>query len=251
MSRKDDDKAALKPLQQRLSLIQQAMGRAGRSAVIVFEGPDAAGKGGIIRRLGWCLDPRWLQVWPISAPDSNEQRQHWLQRFWTRMPPAGVWAVFDRSWYGRVLVERVEGFASPAQWERAYEEINQFESVLMQEHLQLIKVWLDISPETQLRRFAERLEDPAKRWKLTDEDLRNRERWGDYDVARRDMIERTSTATARWHCIEADDKHAARRRCFELLVEELGRDLDLTPPAPSTAIASYIRKATGKRRHEK
>lgn len=245
---KQEDKTALKPLQQQLSLIHQAMGRQGRSAVIVFEGPDAAGKGGIIRRLGWCLDPRWLQVWPISAPDNRESSQHWLQRFWTRMPEAGTWAVFDRSWYGRVLVERVEGFATPAQWQRAFEEINEFERVLVREHIQLIKVWLDISAETQLRRFAKRLDDPAKRWKLTTEDLRNRERWADYEAAQEEMIERTSTDAARWHRIDANDKHAARRRCFELLVAELGRGLDLTPPAPAAAIANYIREAVGQRR---
>ncbi|MBL1379358.1 polyphosphate kinase 2 family protein [Zobellella iuensis] len=238
---KQQHKEELKPLQKQLALIHQAMGRQGRSAVIVLEGPDAAGKGGIIRRLAWCLDPRWLSVWPIAAPDAREREQHWLQRFWQRLPSQGRWAVFDRSWYGRVLVERVEGFAEPDAWKRAYREINEFERTITAEHVRLVKIWLDISADTQLDRFQARYRDPAKQWKLTPEDLRNRAKWQDYRQARDEMLERTHSEVAPWHRIDANSKHQARMSCFRLLIEELGQGLDLAPPPPAADIRTYFK----------
>ncbi|MCT6701316.1 polyphosphate kinase 2 family protein [Rheinheimera sp. 4Y26] len=225
-----DKKAELTALQHQLALLQQAMGRQQQSVVIVLEGPDAAGKGGIIRRIGWCLDPRWLHVWPISAPDESERQQHWLQRFWQRLPQHGHWAVFDRSWYGRVLVERVEGFCDEAAWQRAYRQINEFELCLQQEGIRIIKIWLDISAEEQLNRFRARFEEPAKSWKLTAEDLRNRARWGDYQQAKQQMLDLTSTAHAPWHLIDGNDKQQARLDCFNLLLTELRPGIDLTLP---------------------
>ncbi|PSJ41300.1 AMP phosphotransferase [Zobellella taiwanensis] len=239
---KQKNKEELKPLQKQLAQIHQAMGRQGQSAVIVLEGPDAAGKGGIIRRLAWCLDPRWLSVWPIAAPDAREREQHWLQRFWQRLPSQGRWAVFDRSWYGRVLVERVEGFAEPQAWQRAYREINEFERSITAEHIRLVKIWLDIGEDTQLARFQARFDDPAKQWKLTAEDLRNRARWQDYQQARDQMLELTHTEGAPWHRIDANNKHQARMNSFRLLIDQLGKNLDLTPPKPAPDIAHFFGK---------
>ncbi len=230
----------LKDLQYRLNLIHQAMGRQGRSAVIVLEGQDASGKGGLIRRLAWCLDPRWIQVWPISAPDEHERREHWLQRFWRRVPRQGRWAVFDRSWYGRVLVERVERLTPRDSWQRAYREINEFEQTLTEEHIKLVKIWLDVSPEKQLERFEKRFDNPAKQWKLTREDLRNRERREDYQQAQQDMFNLTNTAQAPWHRIDGDHKSRARVACFQLLVDRLGDGLDLEPPPLDPQIRDWF-----------
>lgn len=235
-----DAKTQLKELQQQLALVQQAMGRQHKSAIIVLEGPDAAGKGGIVRRLGWCLDPRWLHVHPIGAPSESEKNEHWLQRFWRLVPAQGELAVFDRSWYGRVLVERVEQFCEPAAWQRAYPQINDFERILTEENIRLIKIFLDISEQTQYERLAERFVDPSKNWKLTLEDLRNRARWQDYQRATQEMIEQTSTNIAPWHLIDANDKHLARLSVFNLLLNELSRDLDLSLPAPDPSIIAYF-----------
>jgi len=226
--------------QRQLALLQQAMGRQQKPAILVLEGADTAGKGGIIRRLGWCLDPRWLHVWPTSAPDEHERQQHWLQRFWHNIPQAGHFAVFDRSWYGRVLVERVEGYASQAQWQRAYSQINQFEQCLTDEGFALVKVWLDISPDTQLKRFQERLADPAKRWKLTAEDIRNRRHADAYQAAVKDMLASTHSAAAPWHVIDGNDKHQARLEVFDLLLQRLSVGVDLTPPAAPAEVVSYL-----------
>lgn len=227
-------------LQHQIVLLQQAMGRQQRAAIIVLEGPDAAGKGGVIRRLGWCLDPRWLHVWPTNAPSEQERQQHWLQRFWQRMPQYGHWAVFDRSWYGRVLVERVERLIDEPVWQRAYAQINAFEHSLQQEGVVLVKIWLDINADTQLRRFEERYRNPAKQWKLTAEDIRNRARWDDYEQARDDMFTRTSNAGAPWHLIDANDKHQARLAVFQLLQREFSKDLTVSPPAPPQAVVDFF-----------
>lgn len=235
-----DADAQLALLQHQLVLLQQAMGRQQRGAVIVLEGPDAAGKGGIIRRLGWCLDPRWLHVWPTNAPNEPECSQHWLQRFWQRLPQHGHWAVFDRSWYGRVLVERVEQLVDEPVWQRAYGQINSFEQTLQQEGFVLVKIWLEISAQTQLKRFTERYQDPAKQWKLTAEDLRNRARWDDYVVARDEMFAQTSTAAAPWHQIDANDKHQARLAVFALLQREFSKDLTMTPPVLPAAVTAFF-----------
>lgn len=235
-----DKKAELVALQHQLALLQQAMGRQQQSSILVLEGPDAAGKGGLIRRIGWCLDPRWLHVWPISAPDAAEQQQHWLQRFWQRVPARGHFAIFDRSWYGRVLVERVEGFCPPAAWQRAYQQINQFEQCLLDEGIKLVKIWLDISEQEQLQRFRQRFEDPAKGWKLTAEDLRNRARWPDYQTARSEMLQHTSTKDAPWHLIDANQKQQARLDCFNLLLTQLRPGVDLTTPAQPEFLRQFF-----------
>lgn len=240
MDKKAQYEQLLATKQRQLALLQQAMGRQGKPAVVVLEGADTAGKGGIIRRLGWCLDPRWLHVWPTSAPDQHEQQQHWLQRFWQKLPERGHLAVFDRSWYGRVLVERVEGYASAAQWQRAYLQINQFEQCLTDEGFALVKIWLEISSDTQLKRFQERLQDPAKRWKLTGEDIRNRRHAEDYRSAVQDMLAYTNTAAAPWQVIDGNDKHQARLAVFELLINQLSQGVDMTQPQAPAEVIEYL-----------
>ncbi|MBM74572.1 MAG: AMP phosphotransferase [Proteobacteria bacterium] len=220
----------LKQLQEELPLIQQAFSREGQRGVVVFEGWDAAGKGGVIRRISWAMDPRTLRVWPIAAPDCREKKEHWLQRFWTRLPEEGAIAVFDRSWYGRVLVERVEGFASEKEWFRAYEEIRQFEQTLYEDGVKIIKFQLDITPQTQLERFKARLDDPTKRFKLTLEDFRNRAKWKDYEQANRDMVEQTHCEKAPWYVIDANNKKKARIKILEYLVQHFKTGLSLELP---------------------
>lgn len=230
----------LKELQEALNLLQQAMVRQRRSGIVVFEGWDAAGKGSVIRRIAWCLDPRTLRVRQIGAPNEAERRQHWLQRFWTGVPQSGEIALFDRSWYGRILVERVEGFAEEAAWQRAYDEIVAFERSLVDEGFRLVKLFLDITPETQLERFRSRFETPAKRWKLTEEDIRNRARRDDYARAYAEAFERTSIEGAPWHRVDMNDKLAGRIACFELILAELGRGVDIAPPDVPPAVATYF-----------
>src|SRR5512142_309227 len=167
-------------LQGRLHLLALEAYRQGRPIVMAFEGWDAAGKGGTIKRVAERLDPRDYIVWSIAAPEGEDKTHHYLYRFWRRLPPTGHIAIFDRTWYGRVLVERVEGFAKPDEWQRAYREINEFERDLTDFGTILFKFWLHISPEEELRRFKERENTPYKAWKLTDEDWRNREKWGQY-----------------------------------------------------------------------
>jgi polyphosphate kinase 2 (PPK2 family) len=187
----------------------------GPPVCVVFEGWDASGKGGAIKRLVMRLDPRHVRVRAFSAPTRDEQRHHWLWRFWPVLPGWGGMAVLDRSWYGRVLVERVEGFAEPDAWERAYAEIREFEAMLVAEGTILVKFWVHISDEEQLRRFERRKDDPLKAWKLTDEDWRNREQRKAYTEAVEDMLERTGTPQAPWHLIEGDSKRYARLRVVE------------------------------------
>lgn len=230
----------LKDRQQRLVLLQRAYARQGRSAVVVLEGCDAAGKGGIIRRIAWATDPRTLRVWSIGAPSGEERREHWMQRFWGRVPRSGEIAVFDRSWYGRVLVERVAGFTPEADWRRAYDEINRFERMLVDEGMRLVKLFLDITPETQLERFRDRYEDPAKRWKMTEEDLRNRGQWDDYVAAYRDMRTLCSPPEAPWETIAADDERHARIAAFDAILAVLGRDVDVEPPAVPPLVEAFF-----------
>jgi polyphosphate kinase 2 (PPK2 family) len=192
---------------------------------IVFEGWDAAGKGGAIKRLTAKMDPRGYVVWPIAAPTGDDKEHHYLYRFWRRLPEAGQIAIFDRSWYGRVLVERVEGFCSEVAWRRAYSEINQFERQLVDARTILIKFWLHISRQEQLRRFRERERTHYKSWKLTDDDWRNRGRWDDYLQATEDMLIKTSTHLAPWTVVEANNKPYARVKVLQTVVERLRRDL--------------------------
>lgn len=230
----------LKERERRLVLLQRAYARQGRSAVVVLEGWDAAGKGGVIRRIAWATDPRGLRVWSIGAPSGDERREHWLQRFWRRVPRSGEIAVFDRSWYGRVLVERVEELTDEPAWRRGYDEINRFERMLVDENIRLVKLFLDISMETQFERFRARYENPAKRWKLTEEDLRNRARWDSYVEAYRDMREHCSPPEAPWITIDANHKRTARIAAFDAILDAAGRGVDVEPPEAPPLVAAFF-----------
>ena len=221
----------LAELQRTLMQIQQAYLFSGDSGVIVFEGWDAAGKGGTIRRMSAMLDPRNFKVWPIGAPRPYYLDRHFLLRFMERLPPRGAITVFDRSWYGRVMVERVEELTPEERWRAAYREINDFEHMIAQDGTRLVKLFFHISPDEQLARFRKRLLDPMKRWKLTYEDFRNRGRWGDYSKAIDEMFAETSTAHAPWHVIPANDKKHARIAALRQIVRVLGQGIDLAPPA--------------------
>jgi polyphosphate kinase 2 (PPK2 family) len=216
-------------IQQRIRRIQQAYLKSGNSAAIVFEGWDAAGKGGTIRCMSAVLDPRGFKVWPIAAPRKYYLDRHYLARFFERLPPRGAISVFDRSWYGRVLVERVERLASAADWRRAYREINDFERALTDHGTRVIKIFLHISPEEQLRRFRDRVLDPTKRWKLSYEDFRNRKKWDAYAVATDDMFRETSTAHSPWHAIPANSKKFARVEALTVIAKRLAAGVDLSP----------------------
>jgi AMP-polyphosphate phosphotransferase len=200
-----------------------------RSSVLVFEGVDAGGKGGAIRRITSAVDARLYRTLSIAAPTDEEKAHHYLWRFWRHIPRAGRMTLFDRSWYGRVLVERVEGFAAPTEWRRAYAEINQFEEQLVENGVILFKFWLQISEEEQLRRFKAREETPYKRYKITDEDWRNREKWPLYRPAVNEMVVRTSTESAEWTLVEGDDKPFARIKVLRTLTAGLRTALSEDP----------------------
>jgi AMP-polyphosphate phosphotransferase len=229
---KDEYEKRLYKAQLQLLLIQRFLYEHRREAVLVFEGWDAAGKGGSIRRLCERLDPRGFVVHPIGAPTADEKDVHYLQRFWTRMPGPGRIGIFDRSWYGRVLVERVEGFAKKPDWKRAYDEINAFEKLLTNDGVPVIKFFLHISKKEQLKRFKEREQNPFKNWKITQEDYRNREKWDEYEDAIDDMFERTSTKHAPWIGVPANHKWFARVTVAEQAVKYLSRELGCTPKLP-------------------
>ena len=216
----------LTPLQNQLHLLGYQVYEQKRPVALVFEGWDAAGKGGAIKRLTGRLDPRGYVVYPIAAPAGDDKVRHYLYRFWRRLPEAGQIAIFDRSWYGRVLVERVEGFCPEAAWQRAYSEINQFERELLQFGAILFKFWTHISQTEQLRRFKERERTNYKAWKLTDEDWRNRGKWEDYERAVDDMLLKTSTHKAPWTVVEANDKLHARIKVLKTVVNKLKQELD-------------------------
>ena len=220
LSRGDYSKE-LESRQNQLTQLQRQAHQSGRSVVVVFEGWDAAGKGGAIRRLIQAVDVRQCRVIQIAAPSDEERSRHYLWRFWRRIPTDGHFVIFDRSWYGRVLVERVEGFASNEEWRRAYSEINRFEEQLHEHGMIVVKFWLHISAEEQLRRFREREATGYKRHKITDEDWRNREKWPDYERAVQDMVVRTSTHYAPWHLIPANDKRFARVTVLKTLCAQL------------------------------
>jgi polyphosphate kinase 2 (PPK2 family) len=192
-----------------------------RPVVLVFEGWDAAGKGGAIKRLTDVLDARDYRVHSVAAPTDEERAHHYLWRFWRRLGRAGTVTIFDRSWYGRVLVERVEGFATEAAWRRAYAEIRRFEENLVDDGQLVVKIWLHISSEMQLQRFQEREKTPWKQWKITEEDWRNREQWAAYEEAVDAMIERTSTRRCPWTLVGADDKYTARIRVIGTFADAL------------------------------
>lgn len=215
-------------LQVRLAQLGFQVYKQQRPVIIAFEGWDAAGKGGAIRRLTERLDPRGYVVHPISAPRGEDAEHHYLWRFWRRLPEAGQIAIFDRTWYGRVLVERIEGFCAEAEWRRAYREINEFERQLVDFGTIITKFWLHIGSDEQLRRFQERQQTPYKAWKLTDEDWRNREKWEQYRVAVEDMLVKTSTTVAPWTVVPANDKYYARVHVLQTVVDALERELDLS-----------------------
>ncbi|MBT0962906.1 polyphosphate:AMP phosphotransferase [Denitromonas iodatirespirans] len=218
---KEDYGRRLEKQQGRLALLTRRKEFAERALVLVFEGMDAAGKGGAIRRVTAALDTRQYQVVPIGAPTEEERAQPYLWRFWRHLPRRGKVVIFDRSWYGRVLVERVEGFCAEADWMRAYQEINDFEDQLADAGAVVVKFWLAISQDEQLARFEARAEAPHKRFKITDEDWRNRERWPEYARAVSDMIDRSSTEVSPWTLIEADNKRFARIKVLDTLCDRL------------------------------
>jgi polyphosphate:AMP phosphotransferase len=215
----------LEKYQGRLNRLQRKAQAKGVSTLMVFEGWDAAGKGGAIRRITGALDARSYQVNPIAAPTDEERAQHYLWRFWRQLSRAGKLTIFDRSWSGRVLVERVEGFATEQEWRRAYSEIGDFEEQLVEHGIVLIKYWVHITQDEQLRRFKEREKAHYKQWKLTDEDWRNRAKWPDYERAVNEMVERTSTRLAPWTLVEGNDKYFARLKVLKTACESLERAL--------------------------
>ena len=210
-----------------------------RPLIMVYEGWDAGGKGGNIKRITEKMDPRGYEVFPIAAPKGEDKTHHYLWRFWRRLkaPDEKQILIFDRSWYGRVMVERLEGFCTEEEWKRAYREINEFERQLVDFGTVLVKFWIQISKEEQLRRFEARREIPYKAWKLTDEDWRNREKWDLYEEAVNDMLLKTSTLTAPWTIVEGNCKWYARVKALKTLVDILSEELDFVPPDPMARAA--------------
>jgi polyphosphate kinase 2 (PPK2 family) len=240
LTRKEESRA-LDRAWERLTQLRLTLGgqlgrrELGPPVLVMFEGWDASGKGGAIKRLVAQIDPRHVRVVQFATPTADEKRHHFLWRFWPVLPGWGGMAVFDRSWYGRVLVERVEGFATREQWLRAYDEINGFERTLADEGMILVKLWLHISAEEQLKRFERRQRDPLKAWKLTEEDWRNRSRRAEYEQAVEDMLARTDQPYAPWHLIEADSKRYARVRVVETVIERIESGMaqwGMSPPPP-------------------
>ncbi len=237
----EEEKQGLKREGKRLAQLRLTLGgligdcEVGPPLVVVFEGWDASGKGGAIKRLTTPLDPRHVRVSQFAAPTPDEKRHHFLGRFWPALPGWGGMTVFDRSWYGRVLVERVEGFAGEEEWRRAYGEIDDFERSLAQEGAIVVKFWLHVSPEEQLKRFEARAGDPLKSWKLTDEDWRNRDKRPQYVEAVEEMLERTDQAHAPWHVVAGDSKRFARVEVVRLVNEEIEQGMRRAgqePPPP-------------------
>lgn len=242
-----DYDADLKALQERLSQIQAAYIVHGARAIIAVEGWDASGKGGVIQRLTGELDPRHYEVFPIAAPTTEEAERHFLWRFWTRLPGKGDIAVFDRSWYGRVLVERVEGYASEAEWRRGYDEINEFESQQRAFGTTIVKLFLHVTQAEQDARFAKRLDHPWKRWKTGKDDFRNRARRADYAKAYADMFAHTDTRWAPWQAIDANNKKAARIAALTYVADRLEAGVTMEPPAPDAEVIALAKAAFGYR----
>ena len=216
----------LKKLQVHLGELHNRLYRERIPVIITYEGWDAAGKGGNIKRVAGALDPRGYEVHPIASPEPHEKSRHYLWRFWTRLPKDGHIAIFDRTWYGRVMVERLEGFCSENDWKRAYNEINEFEKELHDWGAVILKFWVQIDKETQLKRFTERQNNPEKQWKITNEDWRNREKWDQYETAVNEMLKKTSTSYAPWHILESVDKKYARIKALKIIIKELEKVLD-------------------------
>ena len=219
-------KKELSYLQKKLGMLHNRLYRKRVPVIIVYEGWDAAGKGGNIKRLTGALDPRGYEVHPIASPEPHEKARHYLWRFWTRLPKDGHIAIFDRSWYGRVMVERLEGFCSENDWQRAFYEMNEFEQELHNWGAVILKFWVQIDKATQLERFTERQNTPSKQWKITDEDWRNREKWDLYEMAVDEMLQKTSTTYAPWHILESTDKKYARIKALRIVIEALEEALN-------------------------
>lgn len=240
-----DYDADLRLLQLRLARVQIAYREQGKTAIIACEGWDAAGKGGAIKRACAELDPRSLYVYPIGAPTTEEKAHHFLWRFWNRLPGAGEIAIFDRSWYGRVLVERVEGLCSETDVQRAYDEINEFEAQLAFNGIAVVKLFFHITQLEQDERLRDRLSQPWKRWKVNAEDFRNRARRDDYLAATADMFKLTDTHWAPWKAIDANDKQTARISALSHMAEQLEKKVSMDPPAIPADIAGLANKALG------
>ncbi|MBO7424913.1 MAG: polyphosphate:AMP phosphotransferase [Clostridiales bacterium] len=221
----EEYKEKLDELQDRLSDLHNRLYRKRVPLIIAYEGWDAAGKGGNIKRIAEALDPRGYEVHPIASPEPHEKSRHYLWRFWTRLPKDGHVAIFDRTWYGRVMVERIEGFCSENDWKRAYNEINEFEKELDDWGAVIIKFWVQIDKDTQLARFTDRQNTPEKQWKITDEDWRNREKWDVYEEAIDEMIAKTSTKFAPWYILESVDKKYARIKALQIIIDALEKKL--------------------------
>ena len=215
----------LKTLQKELGELHNRLYLKRIPVIITYEGWDAAGKGGNIKRITEALDPRGYEVNPIASPEPHEKARHYLWRFWTRLPKSGHIAIFDRTWYGRVMVERLEGFCSENDWKRAYNEMNEFEKELKDWGAVIIKFWVQIDKDTQFARFQERQNNPEKQWKITDEDWRNREKWDAYEVAVDEMLQKTSTVYAPWHVLESVDKKYARIKALKIVIREIEKAL--------------------------
>ena len=220
-----DYKAELKKAQKTLAKLHNKLYLSKRPLIIAYEGWYAAGKGGNIRRVAAALDPRGYEVIPVAAPDKTELAHHYLWRFWKNLPRTGHVAIFDRTWYGRVLVERIEGFCREDDWKRAYQEINEFEKELHDWGAILVKFWLHVDQDEQLARFMDRQNTPEKRWKITEEDWRNREKWSAYEIAVNDMFQMTSTEFAPWHIIESNDKRYGRIKALKTIIHAVESEL--------------------------
>jgi polyphosphate kinase 2 (PPK2 family) len=240
-------KRALDEAQTAMLEVEQAYQVGGRRGIVMFEGWDAGGKGGAIQRLTEKLDPRYVRVWAIGKPTPEEQGRHYLWRFWEKLPLPGHIGVFDRSWYGRVLVERVEGLIDKTTWRRAYREINEFEQMLTDDGIRLVKIFLHVSAEEQLKRLAERIADPLKHWKIEGSDIVNYARRVDYSAAIDEMFARTSTKKAPWHVVAGDHKWFARVAAVETAVGVLGKGLELGPPPVDKSVEGAARKLLGKK----
>jgi len=211
----------LEELDKKISKLHSKIYKKKIPFILAFEGWDAAGKGGAIKRVAYPLDPRGFKVIPVASPTAPEKNRHFLWRFYNKLPKTGHVHIFDRTWYGRVMVERLEGYCSENDWKRAYNEINEFEQDLSKEGTVVLKFWIQIDKDTQLARFTERQNTPSKQWKITDEDWRNREKWDDYEVAIDEMIAKTSTKFAPWHIIEAVDKRYARIKVMQIVADAM------------------------------
>jgi AMP-polyphosphate phosphotransferase len=240
---KGDYDKDLAGLQERLDHVLVAHIVHSRRSLIVCEGWDAAGKGGAIQRLTSGLDPRAFRVWPIKAPTAEEKARHFLWRFWTKLPGAGEIAIFDRSWYGRVLVERVEGFATEAEWRRGYDEINEFEAQQAYDGTTIVKLFFHVTQEVQDERLKARIEHPWKRWKVTAEDFRNRARRGDYLAAAQEMFAHTDTPWAPWRPIDGNNKKAARIAALTAVADALEAAVPREPPNVDPEVERLAREA--------